>query len=826
MFRMSTQIAILIKLVFLCFAIAWIVSPTASADSTCGGNGQKGCGFVKKCDSGMTKYKGVCRNWGRENKKPWPKSRIGFQCKKNLAPLKVRNEWKCKPCGKQAGQPPCETGRIPFGCGNKLVPEGGICTTCGNEGEKACPKAEFGYPCTGKLRPDSGGICRGCGGENERSCRVGKKGTICDAGLGAIEGFCKPCGGEDEPACPALERGRQCEQWTTETNGICKPCGTAATQACKVTDRGKACQEGYAWQINGTCKMTENGSMRVAATKYLNDLGAETIMGLVSTTGDAAQDEAFFDSMENATAETLPRAPLTTGSSQTSSTNGACPSDFQSYTAGVAGGAGLIKTVSGDAGGAFKCGGSFDEAKWYSSGAHGWTLGAEAEVGIVMGWWKAPPGALRGRSRGVVFDIFEVFSFLKSAASKFEELPKSVGKIKGVPVDPVVAIGVWFNEPEDGVDAADIDWKLQGITIMVGGGTGYGVGVEYVKAKTVQVCGYEEDDCALQRWAEVEADLNLFENGDRGAQDGLVIDVTERAKGYIKADIYAPGKEPRMGVRFDRHTWTDKRDYDRKEDGKTVERICFRRNFEFLRYRDNGKDCSWGTKIEFVGDLDDDWTIPGTGFFEFSDDDAPNDKIAVQVHNRSEQEITVDIYEKGKSPRLDLTFTRHTRFDNRDYELVVDGETKERLCYRSGMAELRYRDSNKDCSWGDRLQNVYSLPDWALETQSPNSAQRSLQRQPVTRASEDRSSSSGTGLFNTLWMFEVQGNKFYLKVVDAASGKIVIQNVNSTNRVTYTQTSSGEYVANSGQRLSFESASAGEWISADGSRKYPMSRVN
>lgn len=816
MFRMSTQIAILLKLAFICFAIAWIATPTASADRSCGGNGQEGCGFLKKCDSGMTKYKGKCRNWGRENKKPWPKSRIGFQCKKNLAPLKINDKWRCKPCGKRAGQPPCETGRIPFGCSNKLVPVSGVCQSCGEEGEKACPKAEFGYPCTGKLRPDSAGICRGCGGKDERSCRVGKEGTICDAGLGAFGGYCKPCGGEDERACPALESGRQCEEWTTETDGYCKPCGTSKTQACKVTDKGKACKDGYSWQINGTCKMTEAGSLKLASEAVLKDLGDDLIFGLITSTSDAGQDDAFFDSMDSASGDEPPAPPTT---------NGACPSDFQSYTAGVAGGAGFFKTVSGDAGGAFRCGGPLSDAKWYSSGAHGWMVGAGANAGITMGWWKNPPNQLRGRSRGYVADAVTLVS-LGMLAKTGKGLPP-VAKPKNMPVDPVLAIGVWFDPLESGVDFHDFEqWEFQGITITIGAAVSKDLGVEIVKAKTVQVCGYEEDDCALQRWAEVEADLELFENGDRGSQDGLVIDITERAKGYIKADIYTPGEAPRMGVRFDRHTWTDKRDYDRKEDGKTVERICFRRNFEFLRYRDNGKDCSWGTKIAFVGDLDDGWTRPGTGFFEFSDDDDSNNKIAVQVHDRSDDEITVDIYQKGKSPRLDLTFTRHTRLDNRDFERVVDGETKERLCYRDGMAELRYRDSHKDCSWGDRLKNVNSLPDWALELQSPSSAQRNQRGQPVTQVRGDRSTSSGTGLFNSLWMFEVQGNKFYLKIVDIEPNKLIIQRANSTERTIYTRSGSGEYTDRLGQRFAISSSTNGTWTSADGSTSYAMTRVN
>lgn len=819
MFNVYTQIAILLKLALLCFAVAIIGNSPASADSTCGGNGQEGCGWTKKCDAGHTKYKGVCRNWGRANKKPWPAKRIGFRCVKNYAPLKVSGSWKCKPCGKSDGQPPCENGRIPFGCGNKLVEKDGVCTACGGRDQAACPKLEFGYPCTGKLEPDSAGICRSCGGKDERSCRVGKKGTICNAGLGAFNGYCKPCGQEDERACPALERGRQCAEWTTETNGYCKPCGTADTQACKVTDKGKACKEGYAWQLNGTCKMTKNESMKIAAKAYLNELGGDTIMGLISTTGDAGQDEEFFDSMETATADDLPPPPAS---------NGACPLNFQSYTAGVAGGASLIKTFSGDAGGAFKCGGSFSDAKWYSSGAHGWTFGAEVEAGIVMGWWNSPPAALRGRSWGVIIDFPELASFI--SILRHRKIPDSATKIKKVPVDPVVAIGVWFEEPEDGVEAKDINWKPQGVTIMIGAGAGYGLGIEYVKAKTVQICGYEEDDCALQRWGVTAQDAEDVKDGDFDDIDNIVIDVTERATGYILVDMYKPNEAPELGVKFDRDTWTDKRDYKREVNGETTERICFRRNFEFLRYRASSRDCDDGTELTVQADLEGGWTRPGVGFFGVSTDD--DDDVAVHVHDRTPDELTVDIYEEGESPRLGLVFTRHTKNDRRDFERIVGGETVERLCFRDSFTELRFRDSKWDCSWGKRMGELDELPDWVESSGGSAARNRATPdvtpdaTQDVTKNATKVSVQSELDLAGGLWMFEVQGNKFYLKVVEQFPNEIIVQRANSSDTTTYSQTSPAAFVGEAGQRLLFQNEGNGLWVSADGSRRYQIRRVN
>ena len=100
------------------------------------------------------------------------------------------------------------------------------------------------------------------------------------------------------------------------------------------------------------------------------------------------------------------------------------------------------------------------------------------------------------------------------------------------------------------------------------------------------------------------------------------------------------------------------------------------------------------------------------------------------------------------------------------------------------------------------------------------SASGTRARTPVARPSAD------TQLAGSLWMFEVQGNKFYLKVVEQTADKIIIQRANSTEQTAYNRTASGEYIANTGQRISISNAAAGQWISADGARSYQMSRAN
>lgn len=79
---------------------------------------------------------------------------------------------------------------------------------------------------------------------------------------------------------------------------------------------------------------------------------------------------------------------------------------------------------------------------------------------------------------------------------------------------------------------------------------------------------------------------------------------------------------------------------------------------------------------------------------------------------------------------------------------------------------------------------------------------------------------------SVLSMFEVQGNKFYLKVVEQTATAIVAQSANSTDRTTYTRSASGAYRRSDGQSLEFGGNRFGTWTSADGSQSYQMKRAN
>ena len=194
--------------------------------------------------------------------------------------------------------------------------------------------------------------------------------------------------------------------------------------------------------------------------------------------------------------------------------------------------------------------------------------------------WMADYNNLRGKSHGYIFSLVDI------AAAALKSLPPS---IKGV--SPDVSVGFFFVDDDSG-------WPgdYQGFTVSLGGAIGLNLG-RYVNATTVQYCDYDMD-CALFNWRE------------EGRPNGLRIAVKERDKEGITVDIYNPGETPRTNVDFERHTITDKRDYQRGS-GKTAERICFRHNFKELRYLESGRNCDKGVALKVEGALDEDESSAG-----------------------------------------------------------------------------------------------------------------------------------------------------------------------------------------------------------------------
>lgn len=553
------------------------------------------------------------------NEKP-RKSAFGFYCEKGLAPATFRGNRVCRPCGKADGQPACEEKRIGPTCGNRLIEVGSKCKSCGGRGEVACPKIEWGYPCEGSMAPDANGVCNPCGGRNqsacralkpgeqcgswldknssnickpcggngEPNCRVIKAGSICKPGLGSFDGTCRACGSKDERACPAMEQGRQCEEWTTNRDGYCRPCGTVATGACRVTDKGKACQDGLQWTVNGQCKMTEKSALKAQAIADFEAMGNDTLDSFISSAVSLREDEAYAESLDESDEDSPPPPP-----------NVSCPdSVHQSYTVGIVGGAQVGVGVSGEVGAAFRCEstpGLGNDSKWYSGGAISYGLQFNAEAGVTFGIWESEVNQLRGKVHGWTFDLFD----LAKLASKGSIKAPTV-KIKGVPVTPSIVVGLWYARKDTDMDGnGNWDFDYQGMTLTITGVVGDGIGPEYVRATTNQVCDYEMG-CAIGNWFEVDGD-------DARVTNGVAITVKERTSEYIIVDVFAGGA-PRRDVTFDRDTWADKRDYKLLDDeDKVEERICFRNNFRVLRYMDEDRNCDRGLKLIMPGvDKDED----------------------------------------------------------------------------------------------------------------------------------------------------------------------------------------------------------------------------
>lgn len=530
------------------------------------------------------------------NEKP-RKSMAGFYCKKGLAPATYRGKRVCRPCGKRDGQPACEKKRIGPTCGNRLVQVGSKCKSCGGRGEKACPKAEWGYPCEGKMAPDSRGICNSCGGRNQAACRAGKsgeqcnawlnknsrnickpcgddgqpkcpvtkKGSICKPGLGSFGGNCQSCGKLGERACPALEQGRQCEEWSTKRDGYCRACGTPETGACRVTDKGRACKDLYSYSF-GECKETVRSRTRAKAIEQFRILGPDVVLATLSTAETVDRSPSIKSSIENGEE---PSEKLD---------NQACAGDkHRSWTIGVGASASAIVGIEGEVGAALRCAEhqrGQEDMKWYSGGAWSINAGASAGGGVNVGMWMAEYNNLRGKYHGIVFSVVDI------ASAAFGSPPPN---FKGI--SPDVSIGFFFEDNDSG-------WPgdYQGFTIGLGGSVGTNFG-RYVNGTTVQNCDYDMD-CALFNWREEDK------------ANGIRIAVKERDKRGITVDIFAPGEDARQSVYFERHTITDKRDYQRGS-GRDAERICFRHNFKELRYLKSGRNCDRGVALVVEGALDE-----------------------------------------------------------------------------------------------------------------------------------------------------------------------------------------------------------------------------
>ena len=563
--RLHLMLILKVAVVCLAFAMTSLGDAEAKKSDRCSAKGQPPCPVYYPgpiCDKGLGDIGGKCTPCGKDGQRSCPPMERGRQCEKGLD--KVNGYCRSK-CG-GPNQKSCPKIRAGYPCRGKYEPDArNICKPCGGLNQKACRALKQGEQCNRGLDKDDGGVCRPCGGVGQPACGILKKGTICQPGTGKIDGVCQPCGKLNQRACPAVEQGRQCEEWTTNRSGYCKPCGTPETGACRVTDKGKACRDLYSYSF-GSCKETIRSRTRQKAIDKLKELGPDVILGALSTAEKVDNNPAAKSAIQNGEA---PSTPLD---------NQACAGDeHRAWTVGLGASAGVGVGVEGEVGAAFRCAEhqkNQQDMKWYSGGAWSINAGGGAGAGVNVGMWMSDYNNLRGKSHGYVFSLFDI------ASAAFPSL--QAAKVKGV--SPDVSVGFFFEDNDSG-------WPgpYQGFTVGLGGAVGINFG-RYVNATTVQYCDYDMD-CALFNWRE-----------DR--VNGMEIAVKARDKEGITVDIFKPGEAPRTNVYFERHTITDKRDYELGSGGD-AERICFRRNFKELKYLASGRNCDRGVTLIVDSALDE-----------------------------------------------------------------------------------------------------------------------------------------------------------------------------------------------------------------------------
>ncbi|MCR9271206.1 MAG: hypothetical protein NXH72_14530 [Hyphomonadaceae bacterium] len=369
--------------------------------------------------------------------------------------------------------------------------------------------------------------------------------------------------------------------------------------------------------------MTEKAALKAQVIADFEAMGAETVQSLINSAVSLREDEAYARSLEDSDEDSPPPPPGVSCVGR----------NHQSYTVGLVGGAQLVIGVSGEVGAGFRCQstpGAGNDSKWYSGGAISYGLQANAEAGVTLGMWQSEVNQLRGKVHGWTFDVMDLITL--SNALEYSNIKIPTAKIKGVPVKPAIAIGLWYNRKDTDMDGkGNWDFDYSGMTLTVTGVVGEGIGPEYVRATTNQVCDYEMG-CAIGNWYEVDDD-------DARVSNGVAITVTERTKEHIIVDLYKNGSA-QSGVKFERDTWSDKRDYKRVSNGDVQERICFRQNFRTLKYMDEDRNCDRGLKLIMPGvDKDADEAPYDDGTISSNATHTAREKVSV---NQSETRAQAD----------------------------------------------------------------------------------------------------------------------------------------------------------------------------------------
>jgi len=517
-FSTSNCITVLVKLAFLCLAVAWIGA--GSAEASCGAQNEKACAAWKigfRCDSAslapnpsgickpcghrdgqpacetmrpgprcfryMENIDGVCRARGGQGQRPY--SGVGFDCKPRY---NVGSDGMCTACGGDQ-QILCEAARPGARCNNGLESYDGLCQNRGDNGEKAWPARRIGFRCNeANLAPNNDNVCVPCGGIGQVQCETMRPGNRCTAAYTQeIDGICKARGGHGELAFEGI--GFDCRpgfNYRRQSNGEkrCEPCGGQGQLICELARPGKPCNEGLSHDFRwgrAVCVADEpelDDLVYEAAIETLQDAGEGIFNAIMPMAFEIHEDQDTLEGIEN---EDGDAAEELEGGSQTI----AEAFDFKTLSVGVTAEANFIIGVGVESGVAFDITEDDDPMKWYSSVAISNQLGAGSSYGGVVGVWNTKNDELGdpldeggAQSVGMVFDIRTVLEFAGYKSNMLADIGTQSSTA-------TILVGVWFAREEDVTDYKDLTFTGITLSPVIGVGTNV-AGTTYVEATTVQ----------------------------------------------------------------------------------------------------------------------------------------------------------------------------------------------------------------------------------------------------------------------------------------------------------------------------------------------------
>jgi microsomal dipeptidase-like Zn-dependent dipeptidase len=221
MSTLARRFAVLSVVLLIGFSVAF-AARDSSAQGSCGGEGQPGCGF--DCQKNLVLVGGRCRHpaCGRDGEAACTTLQRAFKSCDDVNPALVELAGKCVVRG-----------------------------VCGEEGQRACLAIERSPSCNHKNLAEVAGRCvhPACGRAGERPCLVTERGLqACDEGLAAVSGACRAaCGADGQRACLVTERIPACDANLANQSGTCRhpACGRIGERACPVPERpGQICDTG------------------------------------------------------------------------------------------------------------------------------------------------------------------------------------------------------------------------------------------------------------------------------------------------------------------------------------------------------------------------------------------------------------------------------------------------------------------------------------------------------------------------------------------------------------------------------------------------------